>query len=408
MTNLTINEINNIRNDFPYLQRKINGKRIIYFDNGATSQRPIQVINEISDFYKSHNANIHRGVHRLSLEASNKYDKARKTVAKFINANEDEIIFVRNTTEAINIISHAFAPDILKPEDAIIISEMEHHSNLIPWQIVSEKTKSELKYIPVTAEGKLDISKAEELISKNSTKIVSVAHASNVLGTINDVKKITKMAHENGAFSIVDGAQSVPHIKVDVKDMNCDFLAFSGHKMLGPFGIGVLYGKKEMLEKIKPFLTGGGMISNVEKYKTTYTQIPERFEAGTPNVSGAIGLGAAVEYLNKIGMNRIEEHERELTRYMLEELDKLEDIFIYGPKEIENKVGVVSFNIKNKDRDDVGVYLSDKNIYVRTGHHCAQPLMKVLGVKGTIRASLYLYNTYEEIDHMIKAIKELI
>lgn len=385
-------DVERIREDFPILKRKINGHPLIYFDNTATTQKPVQVINAIKEFYEKYNANIHRGVHTLSQEASELYEKAHEKVADFINADWREVIFVRNTTEAINLVAN-----ILDLEDGeVVVSMMEHHSNLVPWQ------DKNLKVVNIKKDGTLDMEDLKEKITKK-TKLVAITHVSNVLGTINPVEEIGKMAHEVGALFLVDGAQSVPHMPIDVRKMDCDFLAFSGHKMLGPTGVGVLYGKKDLLEELPPFLKGGDMISHVWVDKATWNELPWKYEAGTPNIAGGVGLGAAVDYLKSIGVENVRRHEEELVRYALDGLSSL-GVEIYGPEE---RGGLISFNLDGIHPHDVAYFLDRKGIAVRSGHHCAQPLMRYFGIKGTVRASFYIYNTKWEIDKFLDVLKEV-
>ncbi|HDJ96676.1 MAG TPA: cysteine desulfurase [Candidatus Aenigmarchaeota archaeon] len=399
--------VNKIREDFPILRRKINGKPLIYFDNTATSQKPIQVINVIKEFYEQHNANIHRGVHTLSQEASEMYEEAHNKVAKFINARRmEEIIFVRNATEAINLVAYSWGMNNLKEGDEIVVTVMEHHSNIIPWQFLEKKKGIILKFVDINNDGTLKMEEYEKLITER-TKLVTVTHVSNVLGTINDVAKIGKLAHEVGALFLVDGAQSVPHMPVDVRKIDADFLAFSGHKMLAPTGIGVLYGKEELLQRMEPFLGGGDMIHEVWLHKATYNTLPWKFEAGTANIAGGVGLAAAVDYLEKIGMENVREHEKELTEYALKKM-KIENIDIYGPLDVKIRGGVISFNVKDLSPHDVAALLDEHGIAVRSGHHCAQPLMRRLGVKGTARASFYIYNTKEEIDIFVETLEKIV
>lgn len=399
--------VKKIREDFPILKRKINGKPLIYFDNTATSQKPIQVINAIREFYEKHNANIHRGVHTLSQEASEMYEEAHDKVAKFINARGREgVIFVRNTTEAINLVAYSWGLNNLKEGDEIVATVMEHHSNIVPWQFLEQRKGVVLKFVDINDDGTLKMEDYEKLITEK-TKLVTVTHVSNVLGTINDVVKIGKLAHEVNALFLVDGAQSVPHMPVDVRKIDCDFLAFSGHKMLGPTGIGVLYGKEELLQKMEPFLGGGDMIHEVWLHKATYNTLPWKFEAGTANIAGGVGLAAAIDYLEKIGMENIREHEKKLTEYALKKME-IENIHIYGPLDVKIKGGVISFNIKDLNPHDVAALLDEHGIAVRSGHHCAQPLMRRLGVNGTVRASFYIYNTKEEIDIFVEALEKIV
>ncbi len=402
-------DVYKIRKDYPELSIKENGKPIIYFDNAATSLRPVSVIDTVKKFYTSQNANIHRGVHKLSIEATKLYEAAHKKVSSFINAKGiKEIVFTRNTTESINLVVHSLlSSNYFKKGDRIVISLMEHHSNMVPFQYVRDKIGVELKCIPIDSSGNLIMEEAEKLINGGNTKFVSITQASNVLGTVNDVKTIGKLAHAKGALFCVDGAQSVPHIKVDVQDINCDFLAFSGHKMLGPTGIGVLYAKEDILNNMEPFIRGGDMISIVTTEKATWNELPWKFEAGTSNIAGGIGLGAAVDYLSAIGMEQIEKHEEELVGYALEQLSRLKFVKIYGPPK---RIGVIAFNIstgKGFMRSDImGSILDKEGIVVRTGCHCAQPLHQFYDVSGTVRASFYLYNTLEEIDKFLSVIRK--
>ena len=405
-----------IREDFPIFSRKIGDKPLIYFDNGATSQRPRQVIEAIKEFYEQHNANIHRGLHTLSQEASELYEEAHERVAKFIGAESgEEVIFVRNTSEALNLVAYSLGPAIVDRGDEIVISIMEHHSNLLPWYRLAMLKGAKLKVVDITDDYRLNYAMLEEIVSER-TKIVAIVHMSNVLGTINDVRKIAKLAHEHDAVIVVDGAQSVPHMPVNVKDLDIDFLAFSGHKMLGPTGIGVLYGKKELLESMDPFLSGGDMIKEVScslngSCSVVWNRLPWKFEAGTPNIAGGIGLMAAVEYLERIGMGNIRRYEEELTEYALRRMnEELGDhCDIYGPMDIKERGGIISFNIKGIDPHEIALYLDSHGIAVRSGFHCAQPLHERLGLrKGSARASFYLYNLKEEIDVFVNALKELI
>lgn len=405
-----------IRQDFPILNRKINGKRLVYFDNTATSQRPIQVINKIKEFYEMYNANIHRGIHTLSQEASELYEEAHDEVANFIGAEgREEIIFVKNTSEALNLAAFTLGEMLVNEGDEIIISIMEHHSNMLPWAEIARRRRAKLKVIDITDEHTLNYEQLEQLIT-DKTKIIAIVHMSNMLGTINDVKKISKLAHEQGAVIVVDGAQSVPHMPVNVKDLDIDFLAFSGHKMLGPTGIGVLWGKKDFLEKMSPYMLGGGMIDEVfcdlnGTCKATWAELPWKHEVGTPNIAGGIGLAEAVRYLKRIGMRNVREHEKELTSYTLKRIQgELEEkITIYGPRNIEVRGGIITFNIHGMHPHEVALYLDEYGIAVRSGHHCTQPLHKRLNVqKGTVRASFYIYNTKEEVDYFIEALKQII
>jgi len=400
-------DVEKIREDFPIFKRKVHGKPLIYFDNAATTQKPIQVINAIKEYYESYNANIHRAIHTLSEEATQKYEEAREKVRKFINARSDkEIIFVRNATEAINLVMYAWGLNNLKESDEIISTVMEHHSNIVPWQFLRDKVGLKLKFIDVNSQGFLKLDELENILSKN-TKLITVTHASNVLGTINPIKEIGKIVHDNGSLILVDGAQSVPHMPIDVKKLDCDFLVFSGHKMLGPMGIGVLYCKEEILENIQPFLYGGDMIKYVTLEKSVWNDLPLKFEAGTSNVEGAIGLGAAIDYLNKIGMEDIRKHEIELTKYAIDKLSNLPNLDIYGPKKAEERGGVIAFNVKNVHSHDVAQILDEDGIAIRSGHHCAMPLHQKLGIESSARISFYLYNMKEEIDNFIEALGKI-
>ena len=386
-----------IRKDFPIFD----GDKIAYLDSGATTQRPKQVIDAVDNFYRTANANPHRGAYDLSIKATDIYENARVKVAEFINSPKPEqIIFTRNSSESLNLIAYSYGLNNLKKDDKIVLSIMEHHSNLVPWQFVSKKCDCSLEYMYVNDEGELTDEEIENKIVPG-VKIVGIAQISNVLGTINDVKKIAKRAHEVGAIVVVDGAQSVPHIKVDVQDLDCDFLVFSGHKMLSPLGIGVLYGKKELLNKMNPFLFGGDMIEYVYEQETTFAELPAKFEAGTQNVGGAVGLAAAIDYINNVGMDTISDIEKDLTKYLFDELSKLEFITIYGPKNLDHKAGVISFNINGVHPHDVASVLDSVGVCVRSGNHCAQPLLRKMDIDSTVRASLYMYNTKDDIDRLI-------
>lgn len=396
-----------LKEDFPILKIEVRGKRFVYLDSAATTQKPIQVIEAINNYYKNFNSNVHRGNYYISEEATKLYEEARMKVAKFINAESPRtIVFTRNATEAINLVAYSWGRKNINESDEIILTVMEHHSNLVPWQILAKEKKAKLKFIPVNEDGTLQLEKLYELLTPRS-KLLAITHVSNVLGTINPIKEIVEIAHKNGTAVTVDGAQSVPHIPVDVKDLKCDFLAFSGHKMLGPMGIGVLYGKEELLEKSEPFLGGGEMISQVWLDKATWNEIPWKFEAGTPNVEGAIGLGTAIDYLTKIGMENVEKEERKLTTYAIKKLKEIGGIKIYGPKNPELRSGVISFNLENIHPHDVGTILDQEGIAVRVGSHCAQPLMARFNTSSMVRASFYIYNSEEEIDIMISALKKV-
>ena len=395
-----------LRNDFPIFKKKINGKDLVYLDNASTTQKPYSVINSITDFYSNYNSNIHRAVYQLAEEATELYEQSRKKIANFINVRPEEIIFTRNTTESINLIAHSWARSNLKKDDVIAITEIEHHSNIVPWQILCQEIGTRLEYVGIDENGFLDIEYLIELISSRKVKLVSISHMSNVLGTIVPIERIVKTAHQYDIPVIVDGAQSVPHMPVDAKNMDCDFLVFSAHKMLGPTGVGVLYAKKEFLEKMKPFMGGGDMIKEVFKFHTNYNEVPYKFEAGTPNIADVVGFGAAVEYLEKIGMENIRKHEIYLTEYALESMQSLKHITIYGPMDSKFRGGVISFNIADIHPHDLATIMNDHGIAIRSGHHCAQVLMQRLDVPATSRASFYIYNTKEEIDKFVNAIKE--
>ena len=385
------------KEDFPILKNR----DMAYLDSGATTQKPQKVLDAVESFYEHENANPHRGAYSLSIEATEAYESTRGKIAKFINARyPEEIIFSKNATESLNLLAYSYGLDNLEKEDEVVISIMEHHSNLVPWQYVTNKTGSTLKYMYIN--DNFEISK-EEIESKitDKTKIVGITHISNVLGTINPVKEIIKYAHKKGAIVIVDASQSIPHMKIDVQDLDADFLVFSGHKMLAPLGIGVLYGKKELLQKMKPFLMGGDMREYVYEQKTTFAPLPNKFEAGTQNVEGVIGLGAAIDYINEIGYDKIAEVEKELTEYAREKLSKLDYLDLYLTPNKENHSSVFSFNIKGVHPHDVASILDTENVYVRSGNHCAQPLLRSLGIDSTCRASLYFYNTKEDIDKLV-------
>lgn len=395
-----------LRNDFPIFKKKINGKDLVYLDNASTTQKPYSVINSITDFYSNYNSNIHRAVYQLAEEATELYEQSRKKIANFINVRPEEIIFTRNTTESINLIAHSWARSNLKKDDIIAITEIEHHSNIVPWQILCQEIGTRLEYVGIDESGFLDIEYLIELISSRKVKLVSISHMSNVLGTIVPIERIIKTAHQYDIPVIVDGAQSVPHMPVDAKNLDCDFLVFSAHKMLGPTGVGVLYAKKELLEKMKPFMGGGDMIKEVFKFHTNYNEVPYKFEAGTPNIADVVGFGAAVDYLEKIGMENIRKHEIYLTEYALESMQSLKYITIYGPMDSKFRGGVISFNIADIHPHDLATIMNDHGIAIRSGHHCAQVLMQRLDVPATSRASFYIYNTKEEIDKFVNAIKE--
>lgn len=395
--------INKLRNDFPTLKQTVNGKPLVYFDNGATAQKPQVVIDRVSSYYENENANIHRGVHTLSQDATATYENARKKIQAYINAPlEEEVIFTKGTTDGINLVANGFAKGVLKAGDEVLISTMEHHSNIVPWQMACEFSGATLKVVPMSDEGEFLLADYAEMLSIK-TKIVAITHVSNTLGTINPVREIVDLAHEKGIPVLVDGAQSVPHMKVDMQALNCDFFVFSGHKMFGPTGVGALYGKKEWLDKLPPYQGGGDMIKTVTFEKTTYNELPHKFEAGTPNIAGGIGLGAAVDYLSALDWEVIHQHELELLNYATEEIQKIEGIKIIGTA--KNKAGVLSFVHEKAHHYDIGTILDQLGVAIRTGHHCTEPLMHRCNVTGTARASFAFYNTKKEIDVFIATLK---
>lgn len=390
------------KQDFPIL----NNKDIVYLDSGATTQKPQYVLEKVDEFYEKYNANPHRGAYSLSMEATEVYENVRDKIAKFINAeHREEIIFSKNATESLNLVAYSYGLENVKENDEIVISIMEHHSNLVPWQKVAKTTGTKLKYMYLNRNFEISDEEIESKITEN-TKIVGITHVSNVLGTINNVKKIIDIAHKKGAIVIVDASQSIPHKRIDVQDLNCDFLAFSGHKMLAPLGIGVLYGKKELLNKMTPFLMGGDMIEYVYEQETSFATLPNKFEAGTQNVGGVVGLGAAIDYIEKIGYENIEKQEKEVVTYAIQELKKLEYLDLYLTSNLENHSGVISFNIKGVHPHDIASILDSQNVCVRSGNHCAQPLMRYLGIDSTCRASFYFYNTKEDVDALVNALNK--
>ena len=394
--------MNTIKKDFPLLENE----NITYLDSGATTQKPIQVIKAVEEFYQKYNANPHRGAYSLSVEATEQYENTRTKIAKFINArHREEIIFSKNATESLNLIAYSYGMDNLKKDDEVVISIMEHHSDLVPWQKVTKNTGSKLNYMYINDEFELTDEEIENKIT-DKTKIVGITHVSNVLGTINNVKKIIKYAHKKGAIVIVDASQSIPHMKIDVQDLDADFLVFSGHKMLAPLGIGVLYGKKEILNKMSPFLMGGDMIEYVYEQDTTFAPLPNKFEAGTQNVEGVIGLGAAIDYIENLGYDKIQEIEKEILSYAREELSKLDFLDLYITPNENNHSSVISFNIKGIHPHDVASILDSEGVCVRSGNHCAQPLMRFLGIDSTCRASFYIYNTKEDVDKLVSALNK--
>ncbi|EAC5968714.1 cysteine desulfurase [Listeria monocytogenes] len=398
-------DIQKIRADFPILAQEINEKPLAYLDNAATSQKPKQVIEALTHYYEFDNANVHRGVHTLAARATDAYESARGKVAKFIHAREvAEIIFTRGTTSAINLVVDSYAEANIEAGDEIVISYLEHHSNLIPWQQLAKRKGAVLKYIELEEDGTISVEQAKKTIGVK-TKIVALAHVSNVLGTITPMKEIAAIAHQFGAVILVDGAQAVPHMEVDVVDLDADFYAFSGHKMMAPTGIGALYGKRELLDAMEPTEFGGEMIDFVELYDSTWKELPWKFEAGTPIIGGAIALGAAIDYLAEVGLANIHAHEQALASYAIEEMSKIEGITIYGPKDASKRCGLVTFNLEGAHPHDIATILDEDGIAIRAGHHCAQPLMKWLDVSSTARASFYIYNTKEEIDALIDGLK---
>ena len=394
-------DVKNIREDFPILKKQINGKQLIYFDNAATSQTPTCVINSISDYYNNYNSNIHRGVHSLSEEATQAYEKARGKIQIHFNAkHKEEIIFTSGTTHSINIVSNGFL-DLIGENDEIIVSGLEHHSNIVPWQMMCKKTNSKLKVIPLDKNGELDLKEFKNLVSKK-TKLVFLNHVSNALGIINPIEEIIQISHSYNALVLIDGAQSAAHFKIDLQKLNVDFFTASAHKLCGPTGVGFLYGKKELLEKIEPFMGGGEMISDVTFEKTTYAEIPHKFEAGTPNISGVIAFGVALDYMNNLGFENIRQYEDKLLKYATEKLKEIDGLIIYG--DVKNKTSVISFNISGIHSYDIGSILDKYGVAVRTGQHCAQPIMDHFDIPGTVRVSLSFINTFEEIDILQEAI----
>ncbi|MEW4101301.1 cysteine desulfurase [Bacillus altitudinis] len=395
--------IKDVREQFPILHQQVNGHDLVYLDSAATSQKPRVVIDAMNEYYRSYNSNVHRGVHTLGTKATDAYEGAREKVRAFIGASSvQEIIFTRGTTTALNTVAISYARANLKEGDEIVITHMEHHANIIPWQQAAKATGATLKYIPLQEDGTLSLEDVKQTIT-HQTKIVAVTHVSNVLGTINPIKDIAKIAHDHGAIIVVDGAQSTPHMQIDVQDLDCDFFAFSGHKMCGPTGIGVLYGKKDLLNNMEPAEFGGEMIDFVDLYDSTWKELPWKFEAGTPIIAGAVGLGKAIDFLNDIGMEVVSRYEHQLATYALERFKELEGATVYGP---QHRAGLVTFNLDDVHPHDASTVLDTEGIAIRAGHHCAQPLMKWLGVSATARASFYLYNTEEEIDELMAALRK--
>ena len=401
-------DVSKIRQDFPVLAKTVyDGRPLVWLDSAATSQKPRQVIQALVDYYEGYNANVHRGVHALSMESTERYEEARQKVADFIGAeSSDCLIWTRNTTEGINLVANSWAEDNIKAGDEIVVTALEHHSNLVPWQQIARRKSAKLRILPLAADHTLDMDAADTIIGAR-TKLMAIAHESNAIGTITPVKQLAAKARAVGAAVLVDGAQSVPHMPVDVQDIDCDFLAFSGHKMLGPTGIGGLYVKRDVLESMNPFLTGGEMVLAVSYEDASWNDLPMRFEAGTPNIADAIALGVAVDYLQAIGMDNIREHEISLTTYALNTFKELEEeLDVYGPKDAEKRGGIVSFHHPDVHPHDLGTVLDRRGIAIRTGHHCAMPMVQSLGVPATARASMYLYNTEEEVDMLVDALKE--
>lgn len=398
-----------VRGDFPLLERQVQGQPLVYLDNAATSQKPEAVLRAMDEYYRMHNANVHRGVHTLSQEATDAYEEARIKIARFVGAaSEKEIVYTRNASEAINLVAYSWGLANLSAGDEIVLSVMEHHSNLVPWQLVAQRTGAVLKFVGLTTEGELDLDEYESLLS-DRVKLVSTVHASNTLGCITPVKQIVEMAHRYGAKVLIDACQSVPHMPVNVREIDCDWMAVSGHKMCGPTGIGFLYGKLDVLRSMPPFLGGGEMIADVFLDRSTYADLPHKFEAGTPAISEAIGLGAAVDYLEGVGMERIHAHEQELTKYLLEGIARIEGVTVYGPTldssgEVK-RVGLVAFSVDGMHPHDISTVLDGEGIAIRAGHHCTQPLHRYLEVQSTARASLYLYNTKADVDAFLVALK---
>lgn len=405
MQTSTIN-IETIRRDFPILQRKVhNNKPLVYFDNAATTQKPIQVIDSIHNYYLNYNSNIHRAVHQLAEEATAAYELTRDKVAKFINVkNREELIFVRGTTEAINLIAYSWGRQNVQKDDIVVTTEYEHHSNIVPWQLLTKEKEAKLEYIGVDDNGELILDQLDDYLNTGRVKLVTFSHMSNVLGTITNAEEIIKQCHKKGVKVLVDAAQSVPHMKVDVQKLDCDFFAFSAHKMLGPTGVGVLWARKEILENMQPFNAGGDMIREVHKYETTWNDLPYKFEAGTPNIADVIGFSAALDYLENIGMDKVREHEIELTKYALDKISAIKGITLYGTPDMKKRGGVISFNLGDIHPHDLATIIDEDGVAIRSGHHCAQVLMERLDVSATSRASFYIYNTKEEVDVFIRSL----
>ncbi len=404
--NVAMFDVDKIREDFPILEREVwNGKPLVYLDNAATTQKPKAVIDALVNYYENYNANIHRGVHKLAEEATGAYEAVRDKVKTFVSCNDSsEVIFTRNTTESINLLAYSLG-ESLNEGDEVLLTEMEHHSNIIPWYLLRDRKKINIKFVPITDKYELDYEKLEKLVTKK-TKIISVTHKSNVLGTVNDVKRISEITKKNGVMLIVDSAQSVPHMKIDFADLSCDFLVFSSHKMCGPTGVGVLIGKKQLLEKMPPFLGGGEMIRKVTFDCFTTNDVPWKFEAGTPNIADVIAFGAAIAYIEKIGLDNIYKYEVELTKYALEKLKKFDFLKIYGPADVSKRAGIITFSNPVVHPHDIATIIDQEGVAIRAGHHCAQPLMSKLGISATARASFYFYNTKKEIDIFINALQK--
>ena len=397
------------RSDFPVLERRVrDDKALVYLDNAATTQKPIQVIDAITDYYKNHNSNIHRAVHALAEESTEAFEVTRSKIAKFLNvSHSEEIIFVRGTTEAINLVAYAWGRDNVQKGDIVVTTEYEHHSNIVPWQVLTQETGAELRYVDIDNNGELMLEQLDDHLATGKVKLVAVSHVSNVLGTITDIQKVIKKCKDAGAKILVDGAQAVPHMKVDIGNLGCDFYAFSAHKMLGPTGVGVLWARKELLENMKPFQGGGDMIREVHKQETTWNDLPYKFEAGTPNVADVICFAAAIDYLTEIGMDNVRNHEIELTGYALEKMSKVNGLVIYGPCDTKKQGCVISFNFKDVHPHDVATIIDKNGVAIRSGHHCAQVLMEKLDVAATNRASFYIYNTKEEVDVLIDSLEQV-
>ena len=397
-------EVERIRADFPILKRRVHGKKLVYLDNAATTQKPRSVIKAISDYYMKHNANPHRGVHQLSIEATEAFDESRRRIGRFIGATAfEEVIFTRGATESLNLVRFGWGVPHVKEGDLIVLTIMEHHSNIVPWQLLAAEKGARIEFVRITEDGKLDEEQFEELMSE-SPALVAFTQCSNVLGTINDVSKLCSLAKRSGATTVVDAAQSVPHMPVDVQKMDCDFLVFSGHKMLGPMGIGILYGRRSKLQEMQPFQSGGDMIKEVHTSGARWNDLPYKFEAGTQNVEGALGLSAAIDYLDSLGMDKVRQHEEDLTAYALERMEGAPGITVYGPKKASERGGVVSFNLGDIHPHDIASILDEEGVAVRSGHHCAQPLIESLGIAAATRASFYVYNSREDVDALMSAL----